>query len=88
MEHKKLKEEALEGAAGGGTGGPFDPIITGCWFKSDGGSEMRNGVYRIKCRTFDCKSTADDGGFIKWYQCRCWGTDKCVDSWHHETVCV
>ncbi|MCL2111981.1 MAG: hypothetical protein FWH32_07035 [Clostridiales bacterium] len=86
----ELNETELENATGGADPGvtPGNPKISGCWFKADGGSEMRNGAYRKKCQAFACKTLVGDAGYLRWHQCGCWGSDRCIDSWHHERGCI
>ena len=82
---EKLREEDLEAVSGGG-GHPWDPESSSeCWFTSNGGSEMRDGAYRKKCRAFACVAlTTVRGQGTGWFMCRCHGSDRCVDGWHYE----
>ena len=86
----ELNEEDLEAAAGGEQGHfPSNPIISSeCWFKHNGGSEMRNGAYRKKCQAFACTALVFGGEFTAWYRCPCWGSGKCIDGWHYESSCA
>ena len=84
---EELREEDLAHVSGGG-GHPWDPERSReCWFIANGGSEMRDGAYRKKCRAFACVALANIFGHegTGWYMCSCHGTEKCVDGWHYES---
>jgi len=86
QEGKELKESALTDVAGGG-GHPWDPDRSSkCWYEHNGGSEMRDGAYRKKCRAPACVALANifGGEGTGWYMCKCHGTERCIDGWHYE----
>ena len=79
------EEEELEDAAGGfWEGSMTNPIKRDCWFKGGGEPQTKFGTMRYLCQTNLCK--AIPFGQTKWYQCTCWGTDRCIDKWHNATA--
>jgi len=87
---EELGEEELAEVAGGG-GKLFDPdnpiISRQCWASMPGGSEYRDGMWRKYCKQFVCKAFSDGPEGARWYQCKCWGTDKCKSAWHYDAGC-
>ena len=87
---EKLSESELEKVSGGS-----DADVMGvtrskdCFFYGSGNPEMRDGAMRKYCRQFACVMLFSLPGErnLKWWRCRCWGTDKCVDNWHYEAGC-
>jgi len=88
---KELAEDELEEVAGGGPNldKGTDTTIRSkeCWFYPSGSSEQRNGMWRKRCKQFACNAICN--GELGWgrYMCRCWGTNKCVGSWHYDAGC-
>ena len=84
-----LAPEELEVVSGGGDWS-WNPSISGCWFHAASNAEFKDNAWRRRCNQYVCKAFIPGMGGDNspgWYQCGCWGKDKCVGSWHYEAGC-
>ena len=89
-DNNPLSIDALEAVSGGTMMGDVEASgikfeTGGCWFYAKNKAENHNGVMRKRCNQYKCKALIVDDA--KWHQCRCWGTNKCVDNWHYAEGC-
>ena len=82
---KELAPEELDGVVGGGLGTPYSPKIAPCWFHAGSEPEYRDDAMRKRCNQFACKALVIEDSLF--YQCECWGKDKCVNGWHYANGC-
>ena len=86
---KELSPDELNGISGGGLfsgeGSRWEPYVLNCWFHESGAAEMRDGYMRKRCNQYAC--VAQKFSSPTWYQCKCWGTDKCKGNWHYAEGC-
>jgi len=81
---EEISEENLENVAGGfWPGSMTNPHKVDCWFRGAGEPQTKYGTMRYLCGTSLCK--AIPFGQTQWYQCICWGTDRCIEKWHNPT---
>ena len=79
--NSELSEEQLEEVAGGVEDDSAQSYY--CWFYASGDPEYRHGANRKRCRQLVCKWAFGKSKT----KCACYGTDKCIDSWHYSGGC-